>query len=152
MLTETMNAAERELAKANTDLHDLAEEKLTAENKAQGKLIVIEFDLGALEERRKTLHPVLEELRKAKATKDRAENEIKTAKKKLKQVTDELNDGLRNARRAFNQTAKTLLRQIGFRDFKEVSIDENFQLRIVRGEEEDTSRHPVSSQQASQQR
>jgi len=135
VLTEKMNAAERELAKANTELHDLAKKKLTAENKAQGKLTVIEHDLGGLEERRKALRPVLEELRKAKATKDRAENELKTAKKTLEKVTDELNGGLRNARRVFNQTAKTLLRQIGFKDFKEVSIDENFQLRIVRGEE-----------------
>jgi hypothetical protein len=141
-LTEKMKAAERELAKANTDLHELGAKKVAADNKAQGKLAIVEFELGTLEQRRKALQPMLEGLRKAKATKDRAEDEAKAAKKNLAQVTAELDDGLSNARRVFNQAAKTLLRQLGFRDFKEVSIDKNFQIQIVRGEREGYAEAP----------
>jgi chromosome segregation ATPase len=141
-LTEKMKAAERELAKANTDLHELGAKKVAADKKAQGKLAIIEFELGTLEQRRKALQPMLEALRKAKATKDRAEDEAKAAKKNLAQVTAELDDGLSNARRVFNQAAKALLRQLGFRDFKEVSIDKNFQIQIVRGEGEGYTEAP----------
>lgn len=130
-LDKYLKEKQRELATANSELHDLSR-KLGREGTLRIKIHDVKHELELLEKQRDELKGPIEELRKAKAAEARVAAQIKDAEKAFNQTKAALDNALSNAKQIFNKTAKSLLHEVGLRNFREVAVDNDFHIRVVR--------------------
>ena len=130
-LDRHLKEKQRELATANSQLHDLSR-KLGKDGTLRIKIHDVKHELELLEKQRDELKGPIEELRRAKAAEGKVATQLKGAEKAFSQTKAALANALNNAREIFNKTAKSLLHEIGLRNFREVAVDKDFHIRVVR--------------------
>jgi predicted nucleic acid-binding Zn-ribbon protein len=130
-LNAKLKETQHKLAGANTALKTL-ERNVSRAVALRIKLTQAKHDLDFLEKQCEDLACSIEELRKAKASRQKLEEQVKEEKKKLGEKEVALAGALNNAREHFNRSARLLLHEIGLKGFREVTIDEDFQIRVVR--------------------
>jgi hypothetical protein len=130
-LNESLKDAQRRYITANTEWQNLLK-RLGKEVAVYGKMHDAEDELKLLQEQYRSFKAPMEELRNARAAQASVKSEVKIAEEQLKEKESKLTEALQNARSFFNNTAKTLLLELGLKGFREVTVDENFDLRLVR--------------------
>jgi len=130
-LNEHLKDARRRYVTANTEWRGLLK-LMGKEATLHGKMHDAKHELDLLEEQLNGFEAPIEELRNARATQAKVKSELEAAEEEFKKREAALVEALDSARGFFNKTAKALLLELGLKGFQEVTIDENFQIRVVR--------------------
>jgi DNA repair exonuclease SbcCD ATPase subunit len=130
-LNEHLKDARRRYVTANTEWRGLLK-RMGKEATLHGKMHDAKHELDLLEEQLNGFEAPIEELRNARATQAKVKSELEAAEEEFKKREAALVEALDSARGFFNKTAKALLLELGLKGFQEVTIDENFQIRVVR--------------------
>lgn len=130
-LTERLKNAQRELATTNFEWKKLSRE-FGGAVAARSRVQDAKHELAFLREQAKQLEVSVEELRNARAAQQKLTDQLKAAQATFKEKTAELRTALNGARETFNKTAKALLLEVGLKGFKEVTVDESFEIKVVR--------------------
>jgi DNA repair ATPase RecN len=130
---ETLMAVLRDLKRSEADIKKRignAEERASQERLI--KMEKISKEIGAITAQEKELKKLCETLEEKQREASELEKNIATLESQYQLIKDEYLNKLHAARRLFNEKAMEVIRNVGYKGFEKLQINENFEMEMKR--------------------